>query len=627
VSLSAVIYVGPPSYDWTHFDQTYGDLLNGTAPTLLNGAALTSIQYTPPSVDETDASTIQDWVTHFSANNWLGALFDYTCDEPPNGCSWSAALSKEQAIHAGSTAMKTLITTDIADATANNVAADLNIILPVINNLDPEGGSNQRSSYDSFLSGTNKHLWFYQACSSHGSCSNGTLGGADATWPSYMIDAAPVRNRVFQWFAFLDQIEGELYYDVDYCWAGVGGSPCGSSDPWVSVYSFGGNGDGTLIYPGTPAKIGGTVPVPVPSIRLKLIRDGMQDYEYLSALSNAGEDAFARATAATFITNAYTFSNDPQALLAARGELGDRLHLLALPACRTDGCPHDLNGDGDSDVIFRDAGPTVGMWLLNGTQIAQGAIYNGLPGSWQIIGQRDFDGDGKADLLWRDGAGDVGMWLMNGTQIASSAIIGNVDTRWTVLGTGDFNGDGYADILWRDGTTGTIAVWFMQGAALQGGAVLGVLPGWNILGCDNQGDILLQDGGGDVGIWQTDGTQILAAGALPSVPPRWQFKGFGDFDGEGNIDVLWQDSSTGTIAIWFLNGTTLQSSQTVAAVPASSGWSIAQLGDYNGDGKSDILWINGNGQVGVWLMNGATMQSGALIANVPANWSVQNTND
>jgi uncharacterized protein YukE len=67
----------------------------------------------------------------------------------------------------------------------------------------------------------------------------------------------------------------------------------------------------------------------VSSIRLKLIRDGMEDFEYLIMLSRAGQDRFARSTAATFIDDAYTFNNNPQALVNARETLGNRLHQLA----------------------------------------------------------------------------------------------------------------------------------------------------------------------------------------------------------------------------------------------------------------------------------------------------------
>jgi hypothetical protein len=66
-------------------------------------------------------------------------------------------------------------------------------------------------------------------------------------------------------------------------------------------------------------------------MRLKMIRDGMQDYEYLIALDKAGQSTFAQATAHTFITNAFTFSNKPDDLLNARQALGFHLHQLAHP--------------------------------------------------------------------------------------------------------------------------------------------------------------------------------------------------------------------------------------------------------------------------------------------------------
>jgi len=170
--------------------------------------------------------------------------------------------------------------------------------------MEPRDGKNQRSAYDGWLKGKNKHVWWYQSCDEHESCSNGFPGGKESTWPSYMVDATPVRNRVFQWLAFLDRIESELYYQTDYCWTAT----CnGSTDPWQTVYAFGGNGDGTLFYPGTPAKIGGTTPVSVSSIRLNLIRDGMEDFEYLNALAKAGQRTYAEKVARSFIKNALTF--------------------------------------------------------------------------------------------------------------------------------------------------------------------------------------------------------------------------------------------------------------------------------------------------------------------------------
>ena len=55
-------------------------------------------------------------------------------------------------------------------------------------------------------------------------------------------------------------------------------------------------------------------------------------------------------------------------------------------------------------------------------------------------------------------------------------------------------------------------------------------------------------------------------------------------------------------------------------------WSVAATGDYNGDGQSDILWVDNAGNVGTWLMNGATITSVAMYGNVGAAWSVQSLN-
>ena len=55
-------------------------------------------------------------------------------------------------------------------------------------------------------------------------------------------------------------------------------------------------------------------------------------------------------------------------------------------------------------------------------------------------------------------------------------------------------------------------------------------------------------------------------------------------------------------------------------------WSIAQIGDYNGDGMSDLFWRDTSGNTAMWFMNGTTVASTAGMGNIPTNWTVQSVN-
>ena len=85
------------------------------------------------------------------------------------------------------------------------------------------------------------------------------------------------------------------------------------------------------------------------------------------------------------------------------------------------------------------------------------------------------------------------------------------------------------------------------------------------------------------------------------------------------------DWSVAVSSIWLMNGTTIQSTAVLGNVDAS--WSIVGTGDFNLDGKSDILWRDTNGNTAIWFMNGMTPSSTSNIGgNLPTRWTVQSTN-
>ena len=95
----------------------------------------------------------------------------------------------------------------------------------------------------------------------------------------------------------------------------------------------------------------------------------------------------------------------------------------------------------------------------------------------------DFDGDGKTDILWRHTTtGTVAIWLMNGTIVSSIGVPGAIPSDWQIKGVGDFDGDAKADVLWQHPATGTVAIWIMNGTTISSIGVPGAIPSdWQIM--------------------------------------------------------------------------------------------------------------------------------------------------
>jgi hypothetical protein len=47
----------------------------------------------------------------------------------------------------------------------------------------------------------------------------------------------------------------------------------------------------------------------------------------------------------------------------------------------------------------------------------------------------DYNGDGMSDLLWRDNLGNTVIWFINGVTVATTGSLGNIPTVWTVQAT------------------------------------------------------------------------------------------------------------------------------------------------------------------------------------------------
>jgi hypothetical protein len=205
----------------------------------------------------------------------------------------------------------------------------------------------------------------------------------------------------------------------------------------------------------------------------------------------------------------------------------------------------DFNGDGHEDILLRNDSGRVTDWLgqANGTGGFSGNFANADANAgldWHIVGTGDFNGDGLSDVLWRNDNGDVTDWLgQAGGGFASN--FGNafyqVDNSWRVAGTSDFNGDGITDILWRS-DSGRVTDWLGQSNGTGGftsnfaNADLSAGIDWHIVGTgdfngDSIDDVLWRKDDGDVTDWlgQANGNFVSNFGnAFYEVDNGWHVR-------------------------------------------------------------------------------------------------------
>jgi len=260
--------------------------------------------------------------------SWLGAFtdaakeldrpvlfFTYLKDEPNTMEDYRYVQNWGRAVRNARSAAKVMVVeqpwTELGQGGADSAWGDLFgavvIWCPLFSLHRPEAAARRQA--------LGENIWTYTAL----------CQGKPTPW--WHIDFPLLNYRVPAWMAWRDRMTGLLYWGGMAYWHET-------PDPWTEapVYTGRGavqqgrkglvfNGEGSLVYPARAVGYDGMVP----TIRLKALRDGIEDYEYLAILDRLGKGAEARALVRRLTSSFFEWQKDSSAYEHARAELAQMI--------------------------------------------------------------------------------------------------------------------------------------------------------------------------------------------------------------------------------------------------------------------------------------------------------------
>ena len=322
--------------DWTAFDKAAAKYLDGYGFTSfrlpisfmpggrypdLSAARLGPFEEGTPEYERLFADYVLELQTHLEQKGWLDKAYLYWFDEPEPG-DYEMVQRANARVHKYAPKLERMLTEQPEPALFGAV----DNWCPVTPNYDSKACRERQKA--------GEKIWWYVCC------------GPKAPHAGLFIDHGATELRVWLWQTWQNSVQGCLVWEST--WWDSEGSPARPQNPytdpmgWTPEGGCWGNGDGRFIYPANadyPSDKTTYVAGPIDSIRWEMLREGLEDWEYLYLLQQAVNKRLPAAVAAAGLlevppavsADMTHFAREPQPIYAQRARLA-----AALARCQVD---------------------------------------------------------------------------------------------------------------------------------------------------------------------------------------------------------------------------------------------------------------------------------------------------
>jgi hypothetical protein len=241
-----------------------------------------------------NARYLRSIYAYLRARHWDKMAYVYIADEPSSQEAYDNVRARSKFVREVTPGLKVLCTRgpQVRNPPWGSLVGFVDIWVPLWPIFDEAAVKKRQSA--------GEEIWSYTAL---------CQGRQDT--PFWELDFPLLNYRIPMWISWRFGITGLLYWSATN-WAS-------SRDIWTDpvTYEKQYNMEGSLLYPGVDAGVQGFVT----SVRLKQIREGLEDYEYLNILAKQQGRAVAQRLVKKLARNWHDWDTDARHLLEAREEI------------------------------------------------------------------------------------------------------------------------------------------------------------------------------------------------------------------------------------------------------------------------------------------------------------------